>query len=101
MRALKEDPMMLWVLALLLTIVYALWAISVASAEEPKKAAASCPDQLNMASLQAKEYYDDRDAKQRQKIILQAQLNYAEARIRLLEKELKDLRKALPEEKKD
>lgn len=54
----------------------------------------TCEENLKVVSVQAQEYYADRDAKQKDKIMLRAQLNDAQAQIQALQRELADAKKA-------
>lgn len=53
----------------------------------------SCPEQFTMMQAQAREFLNDRDAKQREKVTLQVKLDEARAKISALEKQVQELSK--------
>lgn len=58
----------------------------------------TCEQDLKLVAIQAQEYYADRDAKQKEKIMLRSQLNDAQVQIRALKAELTEAKKAAPKE---
>lgn len=56
----------------------------------------NCEENLKLVSVQAQEYYADRDTKEKDKIRLRSQLNDAQAQISALKAEVAELKKAAP-----
>lgn len=73
--------------------VAVLFGMGLSVAVAAQQAAPSCEEQLKIVGVQAKEYYEDRDSKQREKIMLRASLQDAQIKIADLEKKIVELTK--------